>query len=361
MYRLAPSSEAILNDYFEKYSPVVRHWATAFLNGETVKVEFKRCKPAFALTVKVDTGSGSFLERFLTDLRDDEDFLRKILIGDWDDIKDLISWVRNEGGDSCFKPLTKKSLGNRTKLTAESFYEVMKDIFVTKIFDGKEGKKNVFDKTGFISSMDLKVCPYCGAVSVIPTQKSGKANTKINPHIEHYLPKSAYPFLALNFHNLFPACPNCNRLENKGDISPYSEADDKCRIPYPYDFKAEDFTFDYSYNLQGENDPDNFNVEIDYRSNDHIKKGYTEVIAIESYYKNQTEEVRDLWNRLKTNSDSYRRQAGVQIKGSLPDPLTFRGFLGFADTEEESRREREFKFKKDIYLAMLRDIEEVED
>lgn len=32
---------------------------------------------------------------------------------------------------------------------------------------------------------------------------------------DHYLPKSIYPFVSLNFHNLVPACPHCNNAYKK--------------------------------------------------------------------------------------------------------------------------------------------------
>ena len=47
----------------------------------------------------------------------------------------------------------------------------------------------------------------------------------IRPQLDHFLPKSKYPLLALSFYNLIPVCPECNRIKRDEvlDIHPYND------------------------------------------------------------------------------------------------------------------------------------------
>lgn len=52
-----------------------------------------------------------------------------------------------------------------------------------------------------IFELGLKVCPYCNRSYVHPYYSSGG---KTRADIDHFLPKSQYPYLALSFYNLIP-------------------------------------------------------------------------------------------------------------------------------------------------------------
>lgn len=52
----------------------------------------------------------------------------------------------------------------------------------------------------------LTVCPYCDIDTLINIG---------NREIEHFLPKSKYPFLSMHPHNLISSCESCNKYEGK--------------------------------------------------------------------------------------------------------------------------------------------------
>ncbi len=62
--------------------------------------------------------------------------------------------------------------------------------------------------TELITSSRLTVCPYCNKKDIEPTV--GK-RTNANPDIDHFYPKSRYPFLAVSLYNLIPSCNYCNQ------------------------------------------------------------------------------------------------------------------------------------------------------
>lgn len=78
-----------------------------------------------------------------------------------------------------------------------------------------------------IERLDTKICPYCGMSYITTvTKKNGKVKTEAT--LDHYLPKSKYPFLAMNIYNLVPSCRSCNLVfkfqENDAVIYPFEEA-----------------------------------------------------------------------------------------------------------------------------------------
>lgn len=57
----------------------------------------------------------------------------------------------------------------------------------------------------------LKYCPYCNADTVYAFEKNNtKKPRKVVSALDHFYPKSQYPFLALSLYNLVPVCSRCN-------------------------------------------------------------------------------------------------------------------------------------------------------
>jgi len=79
------------------------------------------------------------------------------------------------------------------------------------IWDGIRG--NTFTRKEFYENFQLDnpvvpACPYCDLDSI---------NAVSNCNIEHFLPRSKFPFLSLNALNMFPSCHGCNGFwEGKG-------------------------------------------------------------------------------------------------------------------------------------------------
>ena len=78
--------------------------------------------------------------------------------------------------------------------------------------------------------MDVQTCPYCNRQYTSTLKRN-----KVRPTLDHYFPKSKYPFLALSIWNLVPCCSICNLAK--------SDHDTRIRpILYPYEQGAGDST-----------------------------------------------------------------------------------------------------------------------
>ena len=88
--------------------------------------------------------------------------------------------------------------------------------------------------------LKVRTCPYCNAnYTRVSFPKAFRAD------LEHFFPRSEYPYLSVSLFNLFPACQTCNklksdkanRLDGEEILYPYSESFDENaqeRIPFRF-------------------------------------------------------------------------------------------------------------------------------
>ena len=55
--------------------------------------------------------------------------------------------------------------------------------------------------------LQVNTCPYCNSQFTFSIKKKG---SRTRPHFDHFYCKKSYPYLALSFYNLIPACYVCN-------------------------------------------------------------------------------------------------------------------------------------------------------
>ncbi len=105
---------------------------------------------------------------------------------------------------------------------------------LTAIFINTEYPK--MDNSKFLRRLEIDTCPYCNRNYIYSLSKS----SKIKPELDHFYPKSKYPFLGLSFYNLIPSCQTCNGYGAKHEFDPFTEG-----IKSPYLIDDNDFLFTY--------------------------------------------------------------------------------------------------------------------
>ena len=138
-----------------------------------------------------------------------------------------------------------------------------------KIFHSKFKKEN-----------DLNVCPYCDTDTI---------TNNGNKEIEHFLPRSKYPFLSMHPYNLISSCHSCNKSEGKS-------ANYFTPIISPFNKQIGD-NIDFSI--------DNFNKKVDlvYNLTDKELDNYIKLLKLKDKYNNQ--EIYDLVNKKGKRYYSY--------------------------------------------------------
>jgi hypothetical protein len=133
-----------------------------------------------------------------------------------------------------FKQEFPESIGveNQKEKEWSELYRVLRDELFENEYNNWGQRTREYGAYEFVTMLDLKSCPYCNRNYTFTVVN---ANGRMRPEIDHFYPKSKYPFLAMSFFNLIPSCPNCN----------HTKKDKLNSILSPYDIKEDDFSFTY--------------------------------------------------------------------------------------------------------------------
>ena len=130
----------------------------------------------------------------------------------------------------------------------------LKVIFNYKSFRGSEFCVNYLRELGFEKRVP---CPYCNFDELsIVTRDDNKSDLALLD-LDHFVPQSKYPFLALSMYNLIPSCHNCNSSFKREilflidtHINPFDKSFDEYfrfsfKNPYFYGMDIEDLEIAY--------------------------------------------------------------------------------------------------------------------
>ncbi|EJG0698674.1 hypothetical protein C4G33_RS05980 [Vibrio parahaemolyticus] len=108
------------------------------------------------------------------------------------------------------------------------------------------------------NSLDLDVCPYCNNEDIETINEVG-AETR--PDLDHFFPKSKFPFLGLTLSNIIPAGTRCNQ-KYKSDKSMFDHV-------HPYiDGINQTTLFDFNYIFDEGRNIDAINITVNKQNNE---------------------------------------------------------------------------------------------
>ena len=107
---------------------------------------------------------------------------------------------------------------------------------IYKAFSNYGYDSDSFPSEELMNDLDLNVCPYCNRnfiKSIQVRQNAAGKDIFVKGQLDHFYPRSLYPYLAICKHNLVPSCPSCNgtsgkhydNTRTKGVVNPYLLAD----------------------------------------------------------------------------------------------------------------------------------------
>ncbi|MFS2018600.1 hypothetical protein ACEN88_18725 [Massilia sp. CT11-108] len=156
---------------------------------------------SLAITDPIDKGLLNFLENMLDG----------ILIGSPSRLSRIARLVQGRfPAFSAYAARTQK--GNATiDLIHKNTLAVIESCFDYDKFSEKRTDWCAYE---LVSAHNLRICPYCHAhhinYYVDPDATTVARKYRIRPPLDHFLPKSTYPYLAVSLYNLVPSCPQCN-------------------------------------------------------------------------------------------------------------------------------------------------------
>lgn len=226
---------------------------------------------------------------------------------------------------------------NITLDTDEEQVKVIKQFLLKKYsnmyknFRKTHGKK-VIEETG------NNICPYCyrSYINIIETNEGAKSLT---PDLDHFYPKSRYPFLAVTLSNLIPSCLLCNqRAKNDEDFYKASV--------YPPQKIFDEIEFDYDVYLN-KIYIKNYKKLI---SNPKYKM-HLDTFLIQETYATHTEILKNIINKHKKYQQSkiqdlVKHTVGLSI-------LDVKKIVFYEYEYMNKKRELLYKLKKDLYEKIV--------
>jgi len=174
-------------------------------------------------------------DAFIKEFKSLKENLFRILVGDFKTIK---KYIENNSSSV----LIYRGKPEEGTVLYKKYKEVFEDLYNDNLSGDKKFKKSFFKLFD-----NMNVCPYCNRNYVNPIYKKEKAlkvedetrkdNFSQSPDIEHFFPKSMYPFLSLSISNLLPSCGFCNKIK--------SNVDTMKNFKSPYEIESKDFKFKF--------------------------------------------------------------------------------------------------------------------
>lgn len=196
----------------------------------------------------------------------------------------------------------------------------------------------------FTEALGVKVCPYCNQnyILTIHIQDNNGKIIKSRPAIDHFYPKSSYPYLSMSLYNLVPSCETCNsRLKKAWDVGLDTKS------PYEYDLDRE-----FRFRLDGLNDENGggIGIKIDEQTIDkNSLQKYKDIFQWEKVYENHAGVASGIYERKRKYNDAYLEQLYYLAEGrKLAEKEKKEILWGRIPSRQDVIKEPLSKLKKDL-------------
>ncbi|MFI3227953.1 MAG: hypothetical protein R3Y09_11195 [Clostridia bacterium] len=188
-----------------------------------------------------------------------------------------------------------------------------------------------------ISNMNISVCPYCNMNYIINFDKNGKKSASAD--LDHFYPKSLYPFYSLCLYNFVPSCQICNsRLKGSIDMQVDTHVH-----PHFNNF-GKDGYFKISNIIEAGSKTHTSDVIISLESKNSKVSKSNDVFKIEERYKELKNKAADYLNSARVYNECYIDELNGLLNSSDVKTLIF----GKELSEEDLLNESLGKFKMDL-------------
>ena len=211
---------------------------------------------------------------------------------------------------------------------------------IAKLFDYQNKyQKHISDI--FKKHLEIHTCYYCN-IDFINLFKTTNKNTKSGYTLDHILPKTEYPHLALSLYNIIPSCYICNsklkKEQNIGKRVPTSNS-------FDFDERVRFKTFMSNPHLIIENEKD-FELLLKEDFSDLYSK-YIEVFELNGRYAHHKYKVLEMIQKRKAYPDSRIREL-AQLTQKTEEEVKQDLFGNYLPDENELHKYSLSKLIKDI-------------
>jgi len=285
----------------------------------------------------VAVGKGNYDRSLIQHL---ESSLRTILLGTPAKIEEFAGDVVNRFPEfSAYAAKRRKSTDTKHNKHKNTL-AIISACFDYTWFSDQKGSWGAY---ALVQAYHLRTCPYCQANHInLHVKKAkgvrGASAFQMRPPLDHYLPKSVYPYLAVSLSNLVPSCAQCNSgVKSAGDPrgKGFAHPLDNTRFSIKFSSKGT-----LRKNLNGVLEADD--VVLTLTGSDGPSASHITEFRLQERYEWYRHEIKDLIGR-----DEQYRDLNRKLQGIIPRELYVLGFL------EENAEERSLGIcLRDIYREL---------
>lgn len=232
---------------------------------------------------------------FFTKNQPEEQF-KELILAPYEKIKNAFEWIKNNPDNMRKECFTKKTKKIRTK------YQVLYNAYgkvTQKILDDEKLNVWLVRKTG------LNVCPYCNRDYI-----NSRSKRIVGAELDHFYPRSKFPFFSVSLYNLVPVCAKCNHIKShdvKEFVSPFEEDYDWDKnLSFSYvPLKSGKIHIEINAKGRAKNNMDEFMIEEAYKI--HEKEVKELLDKVETYNKTQTIEFMDVLKSKKMSQEEVKK------------------------------------------------------
>ncbi len=244
---------------------------------------------------------------------------------------------------------------DQIKLFINDFNSILLPNEISKITIGSRKPKYIWDEIFKATRYDyvrqivypqistkigIRACVYCNAAIALSHErvfidfKKRKTDIVTRFELDHFYPKSEYPFLSVGFFNLYPVCGSCNKLKSDKPALFELYTSDKSDLDVFY-FEIERtslarFLVDFDHN--------ELNIRLD-SSSKAVKENHQNLFGVEGLYNTQKDICSEIIIRALAYPKKYRavlisKYPKLRLNPELVDRVIAGNYLKPEDTHK---------------------------
>lgn len=256
--------------------------------------------------------------------------------------KELFLDYENKEIDKIIKIMKKKNKKSKSileirfeKLNISEEY-LPNQLFYYKKF--QDGNKN-WGRHKLLFLMEIEVCPYCQRNYISSYEENNIKKTTAD--LDHFYPKSLYPFLSLSLYNFIPSCQICNsrfkgNKDVRGSVYPYEEGFDELGVKFR-------ISEEVIVEILGEGYSD-FSVKINYenlkeeKNKEKVKKSIKNLRLDKVYEKSHNQYIQNLLYNIEKYPENYLENCVEMFESDVDKKKQLKEY--FKDIVKEPYRKR---------------------
>lgn len=215
-----------------------------------------------------------------------------------------------------FETLNKTELSNKFEYKGEmlSFHKI-----IVKVMRYEDAREKEF--LPYVKKLGIKTCVYCNTQFAITvgTEDEGYSGKY---ELDHFKPKSEFPYLCTSFYNLQPCCSSCNKSKFKS-VSSFGlyTGDQTLLNPFIFRLRPESI-------VKYLNSFDCEELEIGFDCDDEkLKVNHENLFHISELYKTQKDVAEEVIWKYKVYNPSYRKSLCDSLGPKFSSKMDFNRFI----------------------------------